>query len=177
MNDDINQPWPADALPGAEKAPETPAEHPAIKDYSLRKQQKRSTTDLKALNVSELLSLRDEIDVLLPPISLKSFNLVEQVLINFHKARELLGEVQNDESIPTNQKAQVLNTVASSLKEISKMRNEVYGQEQNRLMEAALNKALKLLPKEAQDVFFEAYRKIPDEMAVALPLEMANAGP
>lgn len=146
-----------------------------LKPYSLKKDPISGENDLKSMSLRELLHLRDQIDTLLPATDLKSLNLVQLTLLDYYKARELLVEIQNDTMTPVNQKAQVMNTVRNTLAEITRMRNEVYNGEQFRMMEAALAKALKKLPKEAQDMFFEAYGKLAEDMAVVG--EGSDAGP
>lgn len=117
------------------------------------------------MSLDELLALRSEIDTLLPTVSLKDFNAQEEVLLQYHRIKALQAEVAVDQDTPTNQKAQVANTVARLLSDIIGMRNELYNTEQCRLMEAALAKALRGQTEDFRTAFFEAYKKTAEEMA------------
>lgn len=137
-----------------------------LKDYGqLKKPPKSAQKDLKSLNTGELLALRDEIDALLPPLSLKTLNAEQELLLQYLRVKELQTEVAGDDGTPTNQKAQVANSVANTLREITRLRNEIYNGEQFRLMEAALARALRSLPAETQQVFYTAYKKAAEDMA------------
>lgn len=136
-----------------------------LKDYSLGNFAKDRGIPLDSMDLLELLALRDEIDAKLPKTTLKDVNVEQEVLLQYIRVKELQSHVAQDRSVPTNQRAQVSNTVAKCLSEIVRMRSEVYNTEQFRLMEAALAKALKTLPEAAQTVFYGAYQKIAEEMA------------
>lgn len=153
-----------------ENTPQIPAEHPQLRSYSLKNQKKTGDFDLKKLTTGELLQLRDEIDGLLPPMSLKSLNVEQEVIMQFHRLKALQTEVANEDGVPTNQRAQVANSVAKVLNEIVRIRNELYNGEQCRLMEAALAKALRSQPEAFQSAFFEAYGKTLEQMATVTEL-------
>jgi hypothetical protein len=136
-----------------------------LKPYSLGNTQKRPDLDLEAMDVSELLALRDKIDAKLPSTSLKDINVEQEVLLQYYRVKDLQEKAADAPDVPTNQRAQVANSVANTLKEIVKMREKVYNAEQFRKMEAALAKVLRTQPKEVQDAFFAAYEKSATEMA------------
>lgn len=138
-----------------------------LKPYSLANAEKKGEMDLDSLKVSELLALRDKIDAKLPATSLKDLDVEKEVLLQYVRVRELQEATTVALDVPTNQRAQVANAVANTLKEIVKMREKVYNSEQFRKMEASLAKALRTLPEEAQKVFYEAYERAAEEMADA----------
>ena len=136
-----------------------------LKDYSLVPAKKLDKTDLKALTTSELLALRDQIDMLLPKTSIKDFNLEQELILQFYAVKELMSEIATDDGTPTNQKAQVMNTAKGLLADLTKLQGTIYNAEQFRLMESALAKALKSVDKVAQDAFFHNYGKAAEDMA------------
>lgn len=146
---------------------------PELKNYSLKVQMDSSKIILNAMNIAELLALRGEIDALLPSTNLKDFNAQEEVMLQYQRIKALQLEVSQDNNTPTNQKAQVANTLAKLLNDIVGMRNELYNTEQARLMEAALAKALRGQPEEFQAAFFAVYQKTAEEMANAGPIAIS----
>lgn len=142
-----------------------PIDTGGLKDYGGLKPKKADPFDIQALSISELIALRADIDARLPATSLKDFDVEEQTLLHYHSLRELQKEIADDDKIPTNQKAQVANSISASLREITKMRTEIYNAEQFRRMEAALAKALRGTTAEFQKSFFELYGKTAEEMA------------
>lgn len=145
-------------------------EKPAgLKDLSLKPGPKPSALDLKSMNMSELLALRDQIDSFLPSTSIKDFDLERELIHQFYKAKELQTNAATDVGTPTNQRAQVANTVAKLLSDLISLQTQIYNAEQFRRMEAALGKTLKAMPKETQEAFFGLYEKTAQEMADAGP--------
>lgn len=61
---------------------------------------------------------------------------------------------------PANQVAQVINTISTILKEISKTQTDLYNAERSKRIEAAVIQAIKVAPKESQDIFFDEYERI-----------------
>lgn len=92
--------------------------------------------------------------------SLKSLDLDGELYNAYAKAKNYLAIVQTDEDIPPNQVAQVFNTISAILKEIVKMQTDLYNAERVKKLEAAMLKAIKVAPKEAQLVFLEEYEAI-----------------
>ena len=92
--------------------------------------------------------------------SLKSLDLDAELYNAYAKAKNYLADAQSDDQVPTNQLAQLMNTISAILKEIVKMQTDLYNAERVKKLEAAMIDALKLAPKEAQDAFFEEYSAI-----------------
>ena len=92
--------------------------------------------------------------------SLKSLDLDGELYNAYAKAKNYLAEVQLDRDVPPNQAAQDFNTISSILKEIVKMQTDLYDAERVKKLEAAMLKAIKEAPKEAQLAFPEEYEAI-----------------
>lgn len=92
--------------------------------------------------------------------SLKSLDLDGELYNAYAKAKNYLAIVQTDEDIPPNQVAQVFNTISAILKEIVKMQTDLYNAERVKKLEAAMLKAIKMAPKDAQLAFLEEYEAI-----------------
>lgn len=94
-------------------------------------------------------------------IALKDLNMEEELARVYAEARQFLSDVRLVDA-PPNQVAQVFNTISSILKEITKTQTELYNSERLKRIEAAVVQAIKLAPKESQDVFFNEYEKLLD---------------
>lgn len=92
--------------------------------------------------------------------SLKDLDLDQQLYNTYASAKNYLDEIKEDESIPPNQIAQVMNTLTSILREIVKMQTDLYEAERIKKLEAAMIQAIRLAPKAAQKAFFEEYEAI-----------------
>ena len=92
--------------------------------------------------------------------SLKNLDLDAELYNAYAKAKNYLADVQSDDQVPTNQVAQVFNTISAILKEIVKMQTELHNAERVKKLEAAMIQAIKLAPLESQQAFLEQYEKI-----------------
>ena len=92
--------------------------------------------------------------------SLKNLDLDAELYNAYAKAKNYLADVQSDDQVPTNQLAQLMNTISAILKEIVKMQTDLYNAERVKKLEAAMITAIKLAPKKSQDVFLEQYEAI-----------------
>lgn len=148
---------------------ESPSENEAkpsgLKRYSLGNLAKEKNLDLDSMDLEELLALRDEVAAKLPVSALKDIDLEQELVLQFQRNKRLQTEVAQADDVPTNQRAQVSNSVRSGLMELIKLQQAVYNAEQCRKMEAALAKALRTLPEEAQRVFYDAYQREADKLA------------
>lgn len=136
-----------------------------LKRFSLKNSGMAEKLNLASMPQVEILRLRDECNALLPPTSIKDLDMAKELAEQFHRVKILQQEAAEDDDTPTNQRAQVANTVASTLKALVNLQAEAYNVEQFRKMEAALVRALRTLPKPQQDEFFKAYGKAAEEMA------------
>ena len=92
--------------------------------------------------------------------SLKDLDLDQQLYNTYAQAKNYLDGIKDDESVPPNQVAQVMNTITAILKEIVKMQTDLYEAERIKKLEAAMIQAIRLAPKAAQKAFFEEYEAI-----------------
>lgn len=115
---------------------------------------------LAELDTAGLLDLRGRIDAHLPALKLTDLNLETEIVLQYQRAKALLGRVIADTKIPTNQKAQVANSCMAILEQLVKMQGKLYSAERFKAIEQCLIKALKTLPREAQEKFFVDYERI-----------------
>lgn len=128
---------------------------------------KSKISDLVHMSDSELLELKAEIEQLLGAKSLKDLDLEQELLQQFNLTKKLLAEVLEDAEVPANQKAQVVNSCTSILKELTQTQTELYNAERLKKMESALIQCLKTLDKEAQQEFLLGYGHILEEQLSA----------
>lgn len=94
--------------------------------------------------------------------TLDELNINNELLELYQNAKQFLEDITSGgmSDVPANQIAQVMNTLITSLKEITKVQVEVYNAELVKKMESATIMALKLAPKEVQVAFFEEYTRL-----------------
>lgn len=133
----------------------------SLAEFSLEKARKQAVSaqldvSIKQMTQAELLIKRDEIDALLTETHLKDVNLSKELLLQLKKAKILQQDTDNDET-PANQRAQVQNSLGTVLVNLAKHQTNTYTSERFKRLETATIKALKTLPKKAQEAFFEVY--------------------
>lgn len=89
---------------------------------------------------------------------LQDLDLETEVLHNYNAAKQFLRDI-DQESIPANQVAQVINSVTGILKDLVKMQTDLYNAERVKKLEAALVGTIRTLPEEQQDAFFTRYER------------------
>ena len=92
--------------------------------------------------------------------SLKNLDLDAELYNAYAKAKNYLADAQSDDQVPTNQLAQLMNTISAILKEIVKMQTELHNAERVKKLEAAMIQAIKLAPLESQQAFLVQYEAI-----------------
>lgn len=110
-------------------------------------------------SVRELVNFYDEIRAALPPLTLSETNLEEQMLLQYHTLRELQSEVIDDGDVPANQKAQVANTVSSSLGKLADMQDRMYTTERFKFIENTLIRHLRKLPEDVAEAWIKDYEE------------------
>lgn len=115
---------------------------------------------LDALDVAGLIALRSNIDARLPPLSISQMNLEEELLLQYHAAKALVAKAAGDDTIPTNQKAQVQNSCAAILKTLADAQVAVYSSERVKAIEQALEKAFQGYDDSIKKAFFERYARL-----------------
>lgn len=112
---------------------------------------------LDSMTEADRIDLRQQIDDTLT-LKLEDMNLAEELALQFKQARALYADIVTDDEVLANQKAQVLSTITSIIATITKAQAELYNAERLKKLEAAVLKALKTLPKDSQEAFFDLYR-------------------
>lgn len=115
---------------------------------------------LGSLTESELRQLRSEIDAMLPKVGLSELNLEQELVDQYYKTKDLMDEVSTDADTPANQRAQVCNAVTSSLAQLVKLQEDLRREETLKLMESCLVEAIKFLPDESKENFYEDYERL-----------------
>lgn len=94
------------------------------------------------------------------PKSLADFNLEHELLEQYTTVKDLQEEVLGDDTIAANQRAQVANTVASTLQQLVKMQSDFYTAERFKAVEGLMLKAIRKLPREIAEGFVSEYERM-----------------
>lgn len=92
--------------------------------------------------------------------TLQDLNLDKELYRAYVEASNYLELIKHDENTPANQVAQVLNSMTTILKEITKMQAELYNAERIKNLEAAMVYAIKKAPEDIREAFLIEYEKI-----------------
>ena len=114
---------------------------------------------LESMGEGALLDLRAQIDAALPAKCLKDLDLETELVVQLQTAKQLQNSVLNDEGIPANQKAQVLNACASSIESLIRMQEKYHTGERLKQIETHLIDVLNRMPAEMTSQFFEWYER------------------
>jgi arginine/lysine/ornithine decarboxylase len=117
---------------------------------------KPKTISLDSLTANELGDLRHRIDEILQ-LDLQNLDMSKELAFSYQQAKRLYAEIQSDETIPANQKAQVLNSCTAMQRQAIKSQELVYSIERLKKIEAAILKAVATLPIDAKEAFFDLY--------------------
>lgn len=115
--------------------------------------------DVSLYSLTELLTLRNKIDALLPPMQMSEMDLETEVVRQFMTVKALQGDTLagHDEA---NKKASVVNACAAALQTLAKMQVELHNAERFKKIENLLIRHLKALPKEVADKFLADYSNL-----------------
>ena len=115
---------------------------------------------LDGMSPTELRRLRSEIDRLLPESSVKSMDLGDELVQQYHKTKNLMDETMANEECAPNQKSQVCNAVVTILGQLVKLQEDLKLQKTLSIMESVLIDAIKTLPQGSKDEFFAEYERL-----------------
>lgn len=93
---------------------------------------------------------------------LSDLTLDKELFIQYSMAVRMMTGVENDSTIPLNQKAQLLNTITAVLSQIVKTQAELYNAENFKKLEQSLIEALKKFP-DINAEFWAHYESLNDE--------------
>jgi uncharacterized membrane protein YdbT with pleckstrin-like domain len=89
----------------------------------------------------------------LPRAELQNINLAQELVLQFMRVKELQTDTLGDERVKANQKAQVANSVAATLAQLTKLQTELHTAERLKAIEGMLIRHLKTLPLEVVEAF------------------------
>jgi hypothetical protein len=112
---------------------------------------------LSVLPESELRRVKFFIDQRLPQDGVESMNLEIELVNQYNTVKDLQDETLADDDVPANQKAQVANSVASTLAQLIKLQEDLKRQETLKIMESTLIEVMKMQPEPIKKEFFETY--------------------
>lgn len=112
---------------------------------------------LSSLSKKELRKLKSMVDSLLPSQKVKDLDLEDELMQQYDKTKTLMDDCLDDDEASPNQKAQVANSVVSTLGQLVKLQEDLRLQQTLKVMEQVLIDTLKGLPKELKDEFFGEY--------------------
>ena len=112
---------------------------------------------LSNLPKKDLRRLKNMVDSLLPSQKVKDLDLEDELMQQYEKTKTLMDDCIDDCETAPNQKAQVANSVVSTLGQLVKLQEDLRLQQTMKIMEQALIDTIKGLPKELKDEFFEEY--------------------
>jgi uncharacterized protein (UPF0147 family) len=115
---------------------------------------------LKEFSEAELRKLLSEITQLLPNDTVTDLDLETELVSQYRKTKTLMDEILEDEDCPANQKAQVANSVISTLSQLMKMQEDLKREQTLKIMEDVLVDSLKTLPEEARTEFYAEYERL-----------------
>ena len=111
------------------------------------------------ITVADLLAQRALIDSMLPDMNLGAFDLNAELVRQFRVTQALQTQVLNDDDIPANQRAQVVNACAAILADLQKTQEKFYKAERFKKIEVLLIKTLRKLPVEVAQEFIDEYER------------------
>lgn len=112
------------------------------------------------LSEGHLVLLRDRIDARLPPARLSNLNLEEELVLQLMRAKALQSDAFDDVDVAANQKAQVMNSVASTIGALVRMQTDLYNAERFKAIEAILLEAVKSMPTPQATKFLDEYERL-----------------
>jgi hypothetical protein len=127
---------------------------------SLKTSQERVQEVLDTLTDEDLKLLKRVLRSDDAPKALSELNLEHELITQFTTVKGLQEDVMEDDSIAANQRAQVANTVASTLQQLVKMQTEFYTAERFKAVEGLMLKAIRKLPKEIAESFVSEYERM-----------------
>jgi hypothetical protein len=153
----------ADGAPGARRAPAAP--DPALAALfsgaspgdDVGRLGATEKVALDGFDVAGLLALRSQIDARLPPRTLESVDLVQELLLQYQLAKDLMARTMSSLGVPANQQAQVVNSCTAVLKQVSETQTALYTTERVKMIEQAVEKAMQGAPIAVKEAFIERY--------------------
>lgn len=112
---------------------------------------------LMSMPERDLRILKEILAELVPDQKVKELNLEDELMQQYTKTKRLMDEIAGDLDIPPNQKAQVGNSVVTTLTQLRNLQEDLRVQEGLKLTESILMEMLQTMPEEFKTEFFDEY--------------------
>ena len=117
--------------------------------------------DISTLSESQLTSLHQQIEALLPPLSLSKTNLEREIMLQYRRASAAQADVlARADEFPANQVAQIITATSATLNRLVEMQSKHMTSERLKAIETSLIKALETIPPQYLTEFFQEYESI-----------------
>lgn len=113
-----------------------------------------------SLPVAVLIQHMNEIRQHLPPLSIKDMDMEQEMLLQFHSVRALQDQIIDDDELPLNQRAAIINATTSSLTKLADLQEQIYTSERFKRVENVLVRALSKLPEDVASQFLDDYEAV-----------------
>ncbi|UCV26781.1 hypothetical protein [Ferribacterium limneticum] len=114
---------------------------------------------LSKISLADRIDLYEAVKASLPAHALSDIDLTQELVLQFTRVKELQIATLASSRVPANQKAQVANSVASILGQLTKLQTELHTAERFKAMETHLIRAMKKLPLEEAEEFLREYER------------------
>lgn len=116
--------------------------------------------DLASIPVADRIDLYEAIKGALPPHKLQDLDLAEELVLQFMRVKELQVKTISDRFTKANQKAQVANSVAAILAQLTKLQTELHTAERFKTLENMMIRHLRKLPLNVVEEFMNDYEQL-----------------
>jgi hypothetical protein len=117
-------------------------------------------THISEIPLADLIDLHEAIKAALPQQKLKDLDLEAELVLQFTRVKELQAETLSSDFAKPNQKAQVANSVASTLAQLTKLQTELHTAERLKAIEALIIRQFKRLPLDVVETFLDDYEAL-----------------
>ena len=129
-------------------------------DFNKKGSKKGLWPEIENLGVQDLIALKTQIENRLPAIELSDLNLEKELVAHFLVVKETMADAMEDDGIPANQKAQLMNSCATLLTQMAKVQTELYNAERIKKIEQAVIETLKKTDGEVINTFLSIYEEL-----------------
>lgn len=129
-------------------------------DFTKKGSKKGLWPEIDNLGVQDLLALKSQIDNKLPAVELSDLNLEKELVAHFLVVKETMSDAMENDEIPANQKAQLMNSCATLLTQMAKVQTELYNAERIKKIEQAVIETLKKTDGDVIATFLGIYEEL-----------------
>ncbi len=124
--------------------------------------EKHLVTPLEDIPESDRIDLYEALKAALPPHKLEDIDLTQELVLQFMRVKQLQVDTLADQSVAANQKAQVANSVATILSQLTRLQTELHNSERFKLVEGLMIRYFKKLPADVVAAFIDEYEQLED---------------